>query len=88
MASKFKLILYTAKNCPNCPSAKKIVKEVAQELDMREGIDYVIKNVDEENNMIEALTYQIASTPSIVIDGKAEFRGEVPKKEDLVKKLK
>lgn len=88
MSKDFKLILYTAKNCPKCPTAKKIVKEVADELDLKENVDYAVKNIDEDDNLVEALTYQVASTPSVVVHGKAIYRGDIPKKEDLIKKLK
>lgn len=37
---------------------------------------------------IEALMYQIASTPSIVINERAVFKGEVPSKEELLKEIK
>ena len=33
--------------------------------------------------MIEALTYQVASTPAIVIDGELAFVGDAPGKEEL-----
>jgi hypothetical protein len=34
------------------------------------------------------LRYQIASTPSLVVDGELAFVGEVPSKEELLEKLK
>ncbi len=37
---------------------------------------------------IEALTYQVASTPSIVIGDEAVFIGKVPKKEELLQAIK
>ncbi len=36
---------------------------------------------------LEALTHQVASTPSIVIDNVPRFAGEVPSKEKLLKAL-
>ena len=36
---------------------------------------------------IEALTYQVASTPSIVIDGIPRFVSQVPTKQELLKAL-
>lgn len=75
--------LFTATKCPKCPEAKKIVEEVANDL----SIEYEIVNIDEGDNLIDALQYQIASTPSIVIDELAEFIGVVPTKEELIQKL-
>ena len=120
-----KLILYTGVKCPKCPGARKVVREVANELGWKEGVDFVEKIVDGSNLrkenlsnvveiegekfyvvkdaseiketpaavinddvMIEALTYQIASTPSIVINGEAVFIGEVPDRERLLDEIK
>jgi len=83
-----KIILYTATTCVKCPAAKKILGEVVRELDLREGYDYEIKNIDEGDNMIEALQKQVAATPSILIDDELFYNGEVPKKEELLKILK
>ena len=37
---------------------------------------------------IEALQYQVASTPALIIDGEIAFIGEVPTKEELIIRLK
>lgn len=77
-----KLLVFTMEKCPNCPAAKKVVKEVAEEI----GIEF--EEVDVEKNMIKALKYSVASTPSIVLlrDGEHEvlFRSEVPSKRELI----
>ena len=83
-----KLILYTGANCPKCPAAHKIVEEVAGELGLMKGRDYVEKDIDDDDVMIEALQHQIASTPAIVINDEAVFIGEVPVKKELIEKLK
>ena len=67
---------------------------------MLEGEKYTIVNYPEqitpdncpaavvgEDVALEALTYQIASTPSIVIDGVPRFISQVPTKEELLKAL-
>ena len=41
-----------------------------------------------EDYTIEALMHQIASTPSIVIDGKAAIKGRVPTKDEIIELLK
>jgi hypothetical protein len=66
-----------------------------------EGTEYYI--VDSEKNIkqtelpaaiggqdytIEALQYQVASTPALIIDEEVAFIGEIPTKEELIKKLK
>jgi hypothetical protein len=117
-----RVILYTATKCPKCPAFRRLLREAAGELGLREGIDFVEKLIDggrvapgskveldgEELHIvnspadiketpaavggrdftIEALRYQIASTPSLVVDGELAFVGEVPSKEELLEKLK
>lgn len=82
------IILWTATNCVKCPKAKEIFKEVVKELNLKEGIDYEIKNVDENDNMIEALMHQIASTPSITIGNEIIYNGEIPNKGHLMEIIK
>lgn len=76
-----RLTVYSGKNCPKCPAAKKVCKEVAEE----KKIKYEEKDI--EDNMIEALQLQIASTPSIVLDNEVLFRSEAPSKEELTKEI-
>lgn len=117
-----KLILYTATKCPNCPGFRRLVRETAQELGLREGKDFVeklidgdkvtpgtrveiegeefyiadsIENIKEtpaviggQDFTIEALQYQVASTPALVVDGELAFLGEAPSKEELLDKLR
>jgi hypothetical protein len=119
---KMELILYTGTKCPKCPAARKVVREVAKELNWVEGKEFVEKIIDgkdiepgtmdldgESYNLvkgaeeigdnlpaalvgedftIEALMFQIASTPSIVIKEEAVFVGEVPTKEQLLEEIK
>ncbi len=73
-----KLIVFTMEKCPNCPMAKKVAKEVADEL----GLDY--EEVDVEKDMITALQMGVASTPSIALGEEILFRSEVPSKEELI----
>ncbi len=81
-----KLIVFTKKNCPNCPLAKKVCEEVSKEL----GIELEV--VDVESDMIRALQSGVASTPSIVVetDNGCEvlFRSEVPSREELIAVLR
>ncbi len=76
-----KLKVYTGPSCPKCPPAKELCKKVAKDM----GLEYEEVNIDE--NMIDALQNQIASTPSIMIDDDVVFRSNVPVKEDLVDEI-
>ena len=77
-----KLIVFVKKDCPQCPLAKQIAKEVAEEL----GLEY--EDIDIEKDMVTALMYNVISTPSIALDEEVLFRGEVPTKEELVRMVK
>ena len=81
-----KLLLFTMEKCPNCPLAKKVVREVAEET----GIEF--EEIDVERDMLKALQYSVASTPSIVLlrngDYEVLFRSEVPSKRELARVIK
>jgi len=79
---KHKIIVFVKKDCPKCPLAKKVAKEVAEEL----GLEY--EEIDIEKDMVTALMYNVISTPSIAFDEEVLFRGEVPTKEELVRMVK
>jgi glutaredoxin-related protein len=116
-----KAILFTSTKCPNCPRFRRLLRETANELGMKEGVDFVEKLIDGDrvtpgakveidgedihivasaeniketpaaiggkDLTIEALRYQIASTPALVVDGEPAFVGEVPTKEKLLEAL-
>jgi len=77
-----KLVVFVKKDCPKCPMAKKIAKEVAEEL----GLEY--EEVDVEKDMVTALMFNVISVPSIAFDEEVLVRGEVPTKEELVRTIK
>lgn len=46
MLNLFKLVLYTGTRCSKCPKARELVREVARELNWKEGIDFLEKIID------------------------------------------
>lgn len=82
-----KIILYKSSNCTKCPQALALLNEVVSELNLREGLDYEIKSIDEEDAMLEALQHQIAATPSFLIGDELAYHGKVPKKESIIKEI-
>jgi len=78
------LKIFTLKTCPNCPQAKKIVKEVAEEFNLK------ITEIDMETpeGQIEGLMYQIMSTPSIAIDNDVVARGKLISKKELIDEVR
>ena len=79
---KHKIIVFVKKDCPKCPLAKKVAKEVAKEL----GLEY--EEIDIEKDMVTALMYNVISTPSIALDEEVLVRGEIQTKEELVRTIK
>ncbi len=80
--AKTKVTVFTMPECPKCPAAKELVKDVGKELD----ID--IDEVDLNENMIQGLQYGVASTPSVAVNEKVISRGEVPDREVLIAEIK
>ncbi len=68
--------------CPKCPAAKELVKEVGKDFD----ID--IDEVDLEKDAITGLQYGVASTPSVAVNEELISRGEVPEREVLIAEIK
>ena len=82
-----KIILFTKEKCPNCPLAKKIVNEVANELNIE------VENVNIDEDVIRALQFNVASTPAAVLvkengDYEVLFRSEIPDRKELKEMIK
>lgn len=78
------LRLFTQPNCPKCPAAKELVNTLKNR---RNDITIEILDLAKINNLTFALTMQIASTPSFVIDDTPIFIGNVPSLGELEKKI-
>jgi glutaredoxin len=79
---KHVLILFTMPNCPRCPKAKKVCEEVAKKL----GLEFREVNIEQE--MEEALMYQVTAAPSIALDDETLFFEKAPTLEKLMKEIK
>jgi len=71
--------VFTLKTCANCPAAKKIAREVAEEFNIR----FLEVDIGTSDGQIEGLMYQIMSTPSIALDNNVIARGKLIQKEEL-----
>jgi small redox-active disulfide protein 2 len=67
--------------CPKCEKTTKVVKEVVEEL----GLEAEIEKVTDLN---EIMTFNVMSTPAVVIDGQVKIAGRVPSARALRKLLK
>jgi glutaredoxin len=79
--------IFTKKDCPRCPAAKKLIEEFREKKPEVKVEDYDVETVD---GMAEAAFYTIMATPSILMcDDKGKeikgWRGEVPGIKDLLK---
>ena len=83
-----KIKLFTKTNCPKCPPAKALCE------DLKEQCVIESYSIDERDGLAEASFYSVMSTPSIIIvkiNDECEvkgFRGDVPKKEEVLAVLK
>ena len=80
--TKAKVTVFTMPECPKCPAAKELVKEVGKDFE----ID--IEEVDLKKDAITGLQYGVASTPSVAVNEKLISRGEVPEREVLIAEIK
>ncbi len=72
-----KVEILTTPDCSNCSVVEKMLDEM--------GVSYDVIDVTEKPEYLQK--YPIFTAPGVVIDGKLEFTG-IPKKEELIEKLK
>ena len=81
-----KIKIFWQKNCPNCPEAKNIGKQLEKEITVQ---SFDIETVD---GLAEASYYDVASTPSVVAldnnDNEVKiWRGKSPRLEEIRKEM-
>jgi len=62
--------------CPKCKRLEQLAREAAAEL----GVEATFTKVQD---MDEILTYDIMSTPGLVIDGELKSSGRIPRKAEI-----
>lgn len=72
-------------NCPNCPSAKRVINDVVNEC----GVKIKEFDVNDVDGMSEAAFHAVMGTPTtIVVDSNdseiASWRSQIPPKEELL----
>ena len=77
-----KIKIFWQKNCPHCPEARNIGKQLEKETE----VQYF--DVDTVDGLAEASYYNIASTPSIVALDNADneikiWRGKIPRLDEI-----
>jgi len=79
------VMLFTRKDCPNCPYAKKLVRELAQE--MGDAVRLEEFDLDREEDFLTALQNQVRSTPAVVVEGVLVAAGRRLVREEVVKAI-
>ena len=82
-----KLNVFTKAECPNCPPAKAMAKQMEEK-----GAAVEWFNLDEEEGLSEAVYFDVLSTPSLIVTDENDseikaWRGEVPPIDQLQKEL-
>ncbi len=78
------LKVFTLPTCPICPVAKRLASEVAEKF----GIAFKEVSMATEEGLKEGLSYDIKSTPSMVIDDEVIVRGRLVSREKLEQEVK
>lgn len=67
--------------CPKCKMMTNIVQEVIDE-------NHIDAQVEKVEDIMKIMTYNIMSTPALVIDEAVTIKGRVPSKEEVLELLK
>ncbi len=72
-----KIIKILGTGCPKCQSMTGVVKDVVSE----NNIDATIEKVDD---IMEIITFNVMTTPALVIDNVITIKGRVPSKDEVL----
>ena len=62
--------------CPKCKSLEKATREVIAQY----NIDATVSKVED---IVEIMTFNVMTTPALVVDGKVVVKGRVPSNDEL-----
>ncbi len=62
--------------CPKCKTLEKLTREVVAE----NGFEAQITKVED---IMEIMTFNVMSTPALVVNGKVEIKGRVPSADEI-----
>jgi len=79
------LKLFTKPNCPNCPPAKELAKQLKEK-----GVRVEQWNIDEVDGLAESAFHAVSVTPTLVlVNGKEEdikrWEGSAPSADEILK---
>ncbi|ASB49239.1 thioredoxin family protein [Alkalitalea saponilacus] len=64
--------------CAKCKTLEKATQEAVEELQLNATVSKV-------EDIMEIMSYNVVSTPAVVVDGKVVVKGRVPSKDELKK---
>ena len=67
--------------CARCKKVEKVIREVLSET----GVE---ATVDKDKDFEQITVFGVFGTPTVVIDGEIKSMGKIPKKEDILKRIK
>jgi small redox-active disulfide protein 2 len=62
--------------CPKCKQTEAVVRQVVDEL----GVEAQIEKVED---IVQIMTYNVLSTPAVVLDGVVKIKGRVPNASEI-----
>lgn len=76
--------IFTKKQCPRCPQAKDLGRELEQD-----GCSVRAYDVETADGLAEATFFSVQATPTIIVEDAeenviAEYRGEVPPRDEIL----
>ena len=66
--------------CPKCKSLEKATREVVAQ----NGIDATVTKVED---IVEIMSFNVMTTPALVVDGKVVVKGRIPSMDELTQIL-
>jgi small redox-active disulfide protein 2 len=75
-----KIIKVLGTGCPKCKQTTALVEDVVKE----NGIDATVEKVED---IMDIMSYNIMSTPAVVIDEEVKIRGRVPSRAEMLELL-
>ncbi|MFA5132775.1 MAG: thioredoxin family protein [Candidatus Paceibacterota bacterium] len=80
-----RIVLYKSENCPNCKIFEKELLESAKRTGAVEGKDYELKMIVTSEDYTEALMKNVATIPTLLVDGFVEYITLAPSPEEFYK---
>lgn len=75
-----KIIKVLGTGCPKCKTLTNMVETVIKE-------DNIIATVEKVEDIMEIMTFNVMTTPALVVDGVVIIKGRIPSKQEVLELL-